>query len=148
MGVCGELDVEQRDVVAAVVVLAGGDQLVTLVLPGDGLHLDWFADDGSRTWEGRVVLEGCLERGELLVLSWQSTVISSIMLSRSRSARRVVLIDSGPRGQGWSGGWVQAIEQQRRAAVDLAALEPSDRLVHADGRGVLIELDDGPFDAT
>jgi hypothetical protein len=43
---------------------------------------------------------------------------------------------------------VQAVEQQRWAAVDLAAFEPADRLVNADGRGVLVELDDDALHAT
>jgi len=31
--------------------------------------------------------------------------------------------------------------------VNLAAFEPADRLVHADGRGVVVEFDDGAFNA-
>jgi hypothetical protein len=47
-----------------------------------------------------------------------------------------------------SGGWVQTVEQQRWALADLAAFEAADGLVDADGRGVLVELDDDTFDAT
>ena len=36
---------------------------------------------------------------------------------------------------------MEAVEQQRRALTDRAAAEPADRLVDADGGGVLVEFD-------
>jgi hypothetical protein len=47
---------------------------------------------------------------------------------------------------GGSGGWVQPVQDERRAA-DLTAFEAADRAVHADGRGVLVEFHDVALDA-
>ena len=42
-----DVDVEQRDVVAASGALAGGDQAATVLASADGEDLHFFADDGA-----------------------------------------------------------------------------------------------------
>jgi hypothetical protein len=49
-------------VVALSGVLAGGDQFAAAVARADGEHLDVFADDEGWDREGRLFVEGVLER--------------------------------------------------------------------------------------
>jgi hypothetical protein len=128
----------------ATVALAGCDQFAAAVGLADVQDFDFFADDRARAWEAAVLVKRCLSGGELFVFV---VAVDGDVLDQA--------VELGGGVAGWadrislrSGGWVEAFQQQRWALADLAAAEPADRLVHADGGGVLVELHHDAFDAT
>jgi len=74
-----------------------------------------LADDGAWTWEGRVVLKGGLERGELLVFV---VAVDGDLLDQA--VELGVGLGRADGGLLLSGGWGQALQQQGRALADLA----------------------------
>jgi hypothetical protein len=60
-----ELDVEEGDVIAASLAVAGRDQLVTIGDGADREHFDVLSNDEAVTWKAGL-FEGDLERGQFL----------------------------------------------------------------------------------
>jgi hypothetical protein len=91
-----------------------------------------------------VFVEGVLEALKLLVLvvAVDGDLFDQRVEFASRLAWRagVIAVSLG------SGGWVQAVQQQRWTLADLAASGAADGLVDADGGGVLVEFDHDAFD--